>query len=470
MAYYYNAGEAKKRPGTYYRYENRGTASNAGTTENSVAIPIQSDWGPLDVVTVHESAASVIATYGKNGTVDAALALLEGGAPKVYCIRLNKASTAAEGTEAAYGTLSLENVTIKAKYPGAKAIKVQTRVKVENVSKEIVVYDGDTKVETHSFNTGDNEVANLIKAVSYSSYITATAVEGASATTVPVKDITALTGGANPTVTTASYSDAFIKLESYQFTHIALDCVTAAVQALLQTWLNRVSEEGKLCVAVLGGTNKGAMFADMTAAAIAFNDKKIIYSGIWGRDEADNVVDGYKMAALVAGAIANTTSNQSIVHLTVPGIASIEPHTNAEYETAIDSGLLLASYSAGGTVWFDSGINTLNTLGSEEDNGWKKIRRVATRFEMMTRIDNALALLVGRVNCDNDGIALAIQNAQGVLNAMVAEGKLKEGAEIYEDTDNPAAIDTVWFVIAADDYDSLEKIYEKYLFRYSSNS
>lgn len=470
MAYYYNAGEAKKRPGTYYRYENRGTASNVGTTENSVAIPIQADWGPIDVVTVHDSAASVIATYGKNGTVDAALALFEGGAPKVYCVRLNKASTASDGTEAAYGTLSLDKVTIKAKHPGAKVLKVQTRVKVEGVSKEIIVYDGDAKVETHSFNSGDDEVANLIKAVSYSSYITAAAVEGASATTVPVKDITPLAGGADPTVSTASYSDAFIKLEPYQFTHIALDCVTADVQALLQTWLNRVFEEGKLCVAILGGTNKNARFADLTAAAIAINDKKVIRSGIWGRDEADNVVDGYKMAALVAGAIANTPSNQSIVHLTVPGIVSIEPHTNAEYETAIDSGLLLASYSASGAVWFDSGINTLNTLDSEEDEGWKKIRRVATRFEMITRIDNELAKLVGRVNCDNNGIALAIQNAQGVLNAMISEGKLKEGAEIYEDSDNPAKIDTAWFVIAADDYDSLEKIYEKYLFRSGSNS
>ena len=474
MGQFYIAGENKKRPGSYQRYVNRGKNAGVGATDNSVAIPIQSDWGPVDVVTVHESVSSIITTYGNKGTVDAALALFEGGASKVYCIRLNKA-TNGEGASAAKSTLKLPSsgdgvVTITAKYPGTKVIKVQTRVKVENVSKEIIVYDGDTRVESFFFNSGDNEVANLINAVSASSYITAEAVEGAASKTVPVADVTPLTGGTDPAVTTESYSEAFNKLEPHQFTHIVLDCTTPAVQTVLTRWLDRVYEEGKLCVAVLGGQNKDVDMATLTAAAIGFDNMKVIYSGIWGRDEYGNVVDGYKMAALVAGAIADTPSNQSIVHLTVPGISAIEPHTNAEYETAIASGLLLASYSATGTVWFDSGVNTLINLSAEQDEGWRKIRRVATRFEMFTRVDNAMAPLVGRVNCDNDGIALAIQAGQGELNAMVSEGKLKTGATIYEDPTNLHNGDSAWFIIVADDNDGLEKIYTKYELRFSSNS
>lgn len=470
MGQLYHAGEAKIRPGTYFRYENGGGSVVGGATAHSVAIPIQADWGPVDAVTVHDSASSVIATYGSKNTVDAALALFAGGATKVYCVRLDKATNNSEGTAAAKATLEIKDdsttaVTITAKYPGTKEIKVQTRIKVEGVSKEIVIYDGTTKVEAFSFAIGDNEVANLVAAVSASAYITAAAGTG---TTVPIQDVTALAGGANPKITTESYSEAFVKLETYTFTHIALDCVTAAVQALLQTWLDRVYEEGKLCIAVLGGKNYGATFSEKAAAATAFDDEKIIYSGIWGRDAEGNIVDDYKMAAYVAGAIAGTPSNESIVHNVVPGIVSINPHTNTEYEQAIKSGLLLASYSPSGAVWFDSAINTLNTLAANQDAGWKKIRRVTTRFEMIRREDEALAPL--KLNGTSDDVAIAIQTAQGVLNAMISENKLKPGATVYEDPENPLNGDSLWLVNEVNDFDSIEKIYNRYIFRYNSNS
>lgn len=467
MGQFYVAGETKKRPGTYQRYTNRGKNANAGATENSVAIPVQANWGPFDVVTIHESVTSIKETYGTGGTVDAAIAILEGGAPKVKVIRLNKSANASGGTEAAVASLTLGvAVKVSAKYPGTKAISIATRVKTEGASKEIVVYSGTTKVEAFSFAIGEEakEAENLVKAVASSAYITA---EVTTESAVPIQAMTALTGGADPTISTESYSEAFNKLEPYRPSHAALDCVTPAVQAVLKAWLDRVWEEGLLVRAVVGGTNKGAEFTSMTAASSACNDKKVIANGIWGRDAEGNVVDGYKMAAYVCGAIAGTPSNQSITHKTVPGIVSIEPHTNAEYEAAIDAGLLLASTSAAGTVWFDSGINTLVTPAENEDNGWKKIRRVETRCEMITRIDAALAPLIGNVNCDGDGVALAIQYGQGVLNDMIAEGKLKAGATFYEDPEKPYEGDSAWFISAADDNDSLEKIYTRHEFRFS---
>jgi hypothetical protein len=53
---------------------------------------------------------------------------------------------------------------------------------------------------------------------------------------------------------------------------------------------------------------------------------------------------------------------------------------------------------------------------------------------------------------------------------MVSEGKLASGAKFVEDTANPASGDSAWFVVQADDIDSLEKIYLQYQFRYSQNS
>lgn len=475
MGQTYMAGQTMNRPGVYQRSVNRGTNPSAGVTENSVAIPIQAEWGPLDKVTIHESISSVTAMYGTGKTVDAAIALLEGGAPKVYCIRLDKATTDTTGAAAENASLEILGeggdaaVTITAKYAGSKEIKVQTRVKVADTSKEILVYSGTTQLEAIPFaiGTGVNEVENLVAAVASSAYITATAGKG---TIVPIKDLTALAGGADPAITTASYTEALNKLEVYDFTHIALDTVNAAEQALLKTWVDRVYDDGKWIVAVFGGNNKAATFATLTAASVACDDKKNVYFGHWGYNAEGNVVDGYKMAALVAGAIANTPSNKSIVHTTVPGIVSIVPFTNNEYSTAIESGLLLASYSPSGAVWFDSGVNTLVNLDADEDAGWKKIRRVATRFELFRRLDEALSTLVGKVNCDTDGIAQAVQKGMGVINAMVTEDKLHAGGSFYEDPENPHGADSAWFIIDVDDIDSLEKIYLKYQFRFSTNS
>ena len=53
---------------------------------------------------------------------------------------------------------------------------------------------------------------------------------------------------------------------------------------------------------------------------------------------------------------------------------------------------------------------------------------------------------------------------------MIAEKKLFDGASIYEDPDRPYESDSAWFILAADDIDTLEKIYVNYHLRFSRNS
>lgn len=134
--------------------------------------------------------------------------------------------------------------------------------------------------------------------------------------------------------------------------------------------------------------------------------------------------------------------------------------------------MLLTSLSADGSVWFDSGVNTLITPEEGiQDDGWKKIRRVKVRFELIHRLDLALAPKVGKVSADSDGVADIIQTGQRILDAMsTTEGKLFPGATFTEDTENPVTGDSAWFIIQADDIDSLEKIYLQYQFRYSQNA
>ena len=469
MGEFYISGETKARPGVYNQYVNRGKGRTVGAIVGYVGVPFKASWGPLEKVTVHESAESVKEMYGTGGTTDVVTALFQGGATRVYCARLGSAESGTAGTLTLKSDSSTDAVTIKALYNGDRDIKVAVRVKTEGATKEIVIYDGTSKLETFEFAIGDDEITALVNAVAKSNYIKAEAVDGASDKTVGIVTATSLEGGTNPEITNEDYSACLMLLEAYKFNVLALDTVDSTVQTIATTWVNRVFGDGKLIQAVFGSTYTDE-FDNLIAKTKAFNDNKAIHSGIYWGDAEGKIVDGYYAAGVIAGLIASTPSNKSIVHSTIPGAVTIVPYTNAQYTEAVQSGLLLASYSPNETVWIDSGVNTLTVLGSEQDEGWKKIRRTTTRFELLTRIDETVAPLIGKINCDSDGISMFIQYAQGVLNEMVAEGKLLAGATIYIDPAKGYEGDSAWFIIDADDIDSLEKAYLKYQFRFSPNS
>ena len=118
-------------------------------------------------------------------------------------------------------------------------------------------------------------------------------------------------------------------------------------------------------------------------------------------------------------------------------------------------------------IWIEKAINTLVTLAANQDAGWKKIRRVKERFELMSRVEETIEGMVGAVDNDADGRAAIIAAAQRVVDAMVGEKKLLSGT-VIEDEANPAEGDSAWFIIAVDDLDSIETIYLTFRFRFAA--
>ena len=212
------------------------------------------------------------------------------------------------------------------------------------------------------------------------------------------------------------------------------------------------------------GEKREIAFETRLKHAASFNDEKVVYLGSgWLTTSGEQ--DGVLAICQTAGKIAGTPANQSITHARInKATGLLETFTNMQYESAILSGMLLPSMSNDGDIWYDSGINTLVKPEENQDNGWKKIRRTKTRFEMFDRLDRALLPKVGRVNCDSDGIGDVIQTGNLVLAAMANERKLFAGASFSVEH---YAADSAWFTIQADDIDSLEKIYLHYLFRFS---
>lgn len=468
MSILYSAGEIKKRPGVYRRQSNIGLSVLAGGQDGICAIPIQASWGPLGTVVKHKTATELTATYGEGTygagyTVPAAEAMFKGGASTVYTYRL--------GTGGKQASKKLGELTITAKYPGTLAISVEVKEKLSDATKkQFLVYTDSKLAETFEFEAdGKAEGENLIKAAAASKYVDVTG----TVATVEITPVAsgALAGGENPTVANSDYSDAFAALEPYYYNTIALDKdddASMTLSLLLQSYLEGAYKLGKLGIAVVG-EKSSVKFADRCTHAKAFNDEKVVYLG--GGYKAGTVdKDGVLAICYTAGVIASTPSNQGITHTTISEATDLcEALTHAQYEEAIDNGMLVLSMSTDGSIWYDTGINTLVNPDVTQDDGWKKIRRVKARYETIDRMDRALAPKVGKVSADSDGVADIIQTGQRVLDAMVSEGKLFAGATFTEDPANPFAGDSAWFIIQADDIDSLEKIYLHYQFRYSQN-
>lgn len=474
MAVFYNEGETKKRPGVYQRHTNIGFDSLVGAQDGICAIPIKASWGPLGKVLKNTVASDLTKNYGPGAygekyTVPAAAAMFEGGASVVYTYRMGTGGTA--------GTKEITTgLTATAKYPGTMALSVAVQEKIgDSTKKQFQVYAGTTLVETWEFDAkGSGEGDALIAAAAESKYVTVSASESAPAT-VPVLAVAsgALSGGEDPTVNNGDYSSAFAAFEPYYYNTIALDVdddEDLTLSLLLQAYLDNAYTMGKLGIAVVGEKTT-VPFADRCTNAKAFNDAKVVYLG--GGYMAGNVnKDGVMAICYTAGLIASTPSNQGITHTVINGATDLcEALTYAQYEDAISAGMLMLSMSPDGNIWYDTGINTLvEPESGTQDEGWKKIRRVKVRFELIDRLDRALMPKVGKVSADTDGVADIVQSGQRILDAMANnEGKLFPGATFTEDPSNPYTGDSAWFIIQADDIDSLEKIYLQYQFRYSQN-
>lgn len=470
MGVFFNEGEIKKRPGVYQRHSNDDQITLIGARDGICAIPVRASWGPVGLVLKNNSKYDLRKNYGDGDysntfTVPAAREMFNGGASTVYTYRMGTGGKAGSVT---FGT----TMTATAKYPGAAKINIVVKEKLgDDSKKEFQVFFNNALVETFLFASGgENEGESLISATKDSQYV----IVSGTASTVPTVALAAgeLKGGEDPTIQNNEYSTAFNAFEPFFYNTIALDVddENQTLGLLLQSYLKNAYTMGKTAIGVVGNKTTVA-FETRKNNAKKYDDNKIVFLGGGFYQGLENK-DGVLSICRAAGDIASTPTNQGIVHKAITGATTLcENLTYNQYVEAIECGMLLLSMSADGEIWYDSGVNTLiNPDSKTQDDGWKKIRRTRVRFEIFDRLDRALAPKAGRVSTTTDGIADIIQSGQRILDAMANnEGKLYSGASFIEDPDQPAVGDSAWFVIDANDIDSLEKIYLHYKFRYAQN-
>lgn len=471
----FSVGETMVRPGVYFREESESAVDLAGASNGVVAVAFKANWGPLGEVVTLNSIAEASKVYGDDSGSNSNVAVLEkafiGGAAQVKAIRVGTGGTKAAITLKDTASTPANVVTLTCKYAGTRDLSVTIKDSIAvTTQRECIIYSGTKELMKVSFAKGDaGEVDALVAAINGSeeSIVTATKAAAGNGLLAAVTQTAFTTAGVSPTIANTDYSAAFDLLEAETFNVLCVDSNDTALHALVKAFIERANDAGLLAIAVVGEPTSVA-YATRLANASGFNSRSVVYvlnGFVLGGED----YEGFNAAAAVAGLIASLPANDAPTHKTV-GTASelIGGLTNTQIVNCLQGGALVFSKSASGVVWIEQGINTLVTLSAGQDAGWKKIRRTKTRFELIDRINRSTEGIIGTVSNDDNGRDTFITAAQGVINAMVAEGKLQSG-EIGLDSANPPAGDSAWFVLSIYDLDSLEKAYFKYVFHFSGS-
>ena len=468
MAETYIVGETKVRPGAYFNIQKTGNNAAASIISGVTAVIFKSDFGPLNQAVELNAEDGYADTFGTGGTTDAMQEAINGGAKTIIACRVGNGGTPA--------TITLNDsegeaaVTITALYPGKKAFTATIREKLsDSTLKECIIFSGTTEFEKVEFAAGDGEAAALVTALSTSKKFKAEIKVGKDTAKMLNVSQSLFTAGTDPAVKTEDYSNAFAEVEAFDFNTICVDTEETAVHILLQSFMNRVFNAGILAMAVVA--EKYTVELDTRKAhAAAFNDCNMHYVLNAHISEQGTEIDGYQTAARFAGLIGACASNSSLTHTVINGFTEIlERLTNSQIIDAEKKGCLVLTYNSQKQVWIDNAINTLITPADNQDDGWKKIRRTKTRYELIRRMNVTSDNLVGKVDNDKNGRATVISQLQAVGNSMVSEGKLTS-CTVTESSVYTADGDSAWFEISVIDKDSMEHIYLTYKFQFSTNA
>lgn len=466
MAGYFQVGEEKIRPGSYY---NIGTGDKIGADviNGVTAVIFRSNFGPLGEVVELNKDEGYIDMFGTDGTTDALREALNGGALTLLACRLGNGGKCS--TVTLQDTEGEDCVELSTRYPGSKEFSITVREKLtDSELKECIIFSGTKEVEKVTFGAGGGEVGLLVTALTNTDNFIAKAAEGKEKGTLNNVSQQAFTTGTDPEITNDSYSEALELLEPHTFNTICLDTEDKAVHAMLLSYIDRIFENGSFTQAVVAETNKLDIETRMKHAA-GYDNFKMNYVLNPKLDIQGTVIDGYQTAARIAGMISAVPSNKSLTHTVINNATELlEELPPAKITKAETMGCIVLAKNTKKKVWIDYAINTMINPTEDYDKGWKKIRRVKTRFEMLRRCNQVTDDLVGKVDNDSNGRKTIISNLNDVGAAMIGEGKLNY-FNAMESTKFVSDGDSCWFDIDVIDKDSAEHIYCMYKFQFSTN-
>lgn len=476
----WTVNEPKIRPGFYINFQAAAAAQVSAGPRGIVAIPVKANWGPIHQFTEITNEKELIETYGtdtENGATayTAIKFALMGGARKVLAYRLAD-SSAAKASITLKDTESNDVLTLTTKYETARPFKVTVRDNIIDDNRhDIVLYEDTTLLYVFTFDKGASVVDNAVAAINNdpsNKWITATKVGDGSGSLALVSSQPFTGGNAGISgITVNDYLDVLDAFEGIVFSVLTLDGISdEALQASVKAWVERVREEGKKVLAVMGGSaNDDKIPAVGNARSKGFNHEAVINVIVGGVFNGVSYSSA-EIAPYVAGLIAGQRLNESITYHATPFEDVTRRLTNSEVIAALQAGSLVL-INDGEKVIIEQGINTLSTLREGQNNQWKKIRAI----RVMDAINEDLRRAardgyIGKVTNNDDGKAALISACKQYMETLAADGVIMPDFIIKLDPQyhgNPpiAAPDEVYLYWEASITDSMEKIYSTFVVR-----
>lgn len=355
---------------------------------------------------------------------------------------------------------------IYARCRGGREFTCSLNTNLVTGKRQMIFYTGTEIFDSVSFEAGGNETQALKDALDTNKNFKVFKIYKASV----IADFTgrAMSGGSNPTVAVSDYSKGTDVLERHYWNVLLADSNSVSVSRMLTEYIKQSYEMGRLGMTVIGASAASTVEKRMEYAT-ALNDWRVVYVANGWKDINGTKYSGWRAAARIGGMIAGCETNASLTHIVISNATELlNPMTNGEMIQAEQKGCLCLSLNDDGQIWIDNAINTLITLGNDQDEGWKKIRRTKCRFELMTRCNRTCDKYIGRLNNDANGRATLITAMQSIINEMIAEGKLFFGSYVAEDTRYSPDGDRAYFVLYISDIDSIEKVYLDFNFTYAN--
>ena len=430
--------QSKVLPGVYINVKSKESVSVNVGERGTVAIPIALNWGASGVQTI--TAGEDLTPYiGYDITSDNALfirEMLKGSdttsAPKkILLYRL--------GTGGTKATATIGDLTVTAKYVGTRGndISIAISADPDTTSYDVTTIVDGAIADKQTITALDNLVSNAW--VDFSG----------TGSTVTTSTGTALTTGANPTVTNTDYANFLTAIEPYYFDVLIYDGTEATVQNAFTAFITRMNDAvGRKCQLVLSG--------DSTVA----NTKYVIVVNNGVKLNDGTSIPAQKAVYWVGGVEAGANYNQSLTYAQYPNAVEANPKmSDTQLQTAVENGLLVFSDDFG-IVKICTDINSKKTVTVTEGAEFKKNRvmRVIMQFCNDT-YEHFSKYFIGKVDNNDSGRSLLRQWIIGYLNEMQANNGVQNFSAEDVTIAQGDAVDAVIVNVALQPVDSVEKIY-----------
>ena len=472
-------------PGLYMNFQAAALAAIQTGARGTVMVPVKAHWGPIGAFETLTRESQVIDMFTTSDTGGATahktcrLALM-GGAKEVVAYRLD------DGT-AASSSISLQDTAevpanvlkIEGYYKGTRADSFKVTVTtnpVDATKKDIKLYEGTVLKKTFTFVSAT--IAAAVAAINGDGQKLIKATLLAEGNGI-LADVTAqpLTGGNSgiDAIANQDYIDAFTLMEAREFNVVSLDGATdPSLQASFKAWVQRLRSEGTDVIGTIGGTAASDKAADAVEQAVA-RSAAANYEGIvnvgCGAYLGGVEYSSAELSPWVAGLIAGQRLKESTTYAPAPFSDVNRRWTKSEQGTAVKNGVFLLFHD-GLIVKALKGINSLVTLGQNQNNSFKKIRSIRVMDAIASDLQKtAEANYIGKVNNTEEG-RLALIGACLQYMATLAKGEVIENTgyfvildpDYYGDgaTITPEA-DQVFLNFGARITDVIENIYGKFL-------